>query len=91
MTTSSLRQLPVSQVRDHLAEAVHEAEHAGVCTYITHRGRRAAAVIPADEAEQLDSAEDAYLVCLAENALASGETVSFSDVLAEIAAEGKAA
>ena len=85
--------LPVSELREHLAEIMRDTERTGARTYITHRGRRVAAIVPVDEAERLEAAEDAYLVKLANEAKAAGGgvTTPFADVLAELAAEDKAA
>lgn len=83
--------LPVSELREHLAEVLRDTERTGARTYVTHRGRRIAAIIPVDEAERLEAAEDAYLIKLADEAKASStDTTAFADVLAELAAEERA-
>jgi prevent-host-death family protein len=40
-------EMPISDARDQFAEVVNRAAYAGVVTYVTRRGRRLAAVVPA--------------------------------------------
>lgn len=40
-------EMPVSQARDHLADVVNAAAYGGTVTYVTRRGRRLAAIVPA--------------------------------------------
>lgn len=83
-------EMSVSELRAHLAEVLNEASYSGARTYITRAGRRIAAVVPVDEAELLESAEDAYLIQLAEEAKANQGDKPYkplSQVLAELAAE----
>ena len=84
--------LKVSELRNHLSDVMRAVETIGARTFITNRGRRIAAIVPVDEAERLEAAEDAYLIKLADEAKAAGGgTTPFADVLAELAAEDKAA
>lgn len=66
--------LAITEARDNLADVINEAAYAGRVRYITRRGRRLAAIVPADDAERLERAEDAYLARLAGEALAEIET-----------------
>jgi prevent-host-death family protein len=69
-----------------LTEVLDELVDAGARTFITRAGKRIAAVVPADEAEMLEAAEDAYLNRLADEALeAQGEKPH--KTLAEVVAE----
>lgn len=84
-------ELGITDARDRLAEIVNEAAYTGSVTYITRRGRRLAAIVPAVDAERLEHAEDAYLARLAEQALAEVETgtptVPWDQVKADLEAE----
>ena len=84
-------ELGITDARDRLAEIVNEAAYAGSVTYITRRGRRLAAIVPAVDAERLERAEDAYLARLAGEALAEVEagapTVPWDQVKAELEAD----
>lgn len=66
-------ELGITDARDRLADIVNEAQYTGSVTYITRRGRRVAAIVPAADAERLERAEDAYLARLAGEALAEVE------------------
>jgi antitoxin Phd len=83
--------LGITDVRDRLAEIVNEAAYTGSVTYITRRGRRLAAIVPAVDAERLERAEDAYLARLAGEALAEFEggapTVPWDQVKADLEAD----
>ncbi|WP_018219064.1 type II toxin-antitoxin system prevent-host-death family antitoxin [Salinispora vitiensis] len=63
-------ELPISDARDSLADVVSRAHHAGRITYVTRRGQRLAAVVPAEVAEAIERAEDAADVAAAREALA---------------------
>ncbi|MCZ7439141.1 type II toxin-antitoxin system prevent-host-death family antitoxin [Micromonospora sp. WMMC241] len=70
-------ELPISDARDSLADVVSRAHYAGRITYVTRRGQRLAAIVPADVAEAIERAEDAVDVAAAREALAridEGET-----------------
>jgi prevent-host-death family protein len=66
--------LAITEARDSLADVVNEAAYAGRVRYLTRRGRRLAAIVPAEDAERLERAEDAYLVRLAGEALTEIES-----------------
>ncbi|WFE41706.1 type II toxin-antitoxin system prevent-host-death family antitoxin [Micromonospora sp. WMMD998] len=63
-------ELPISDARDSLADVVSRAHYAGRITYVTRRGQRLAAIVPADLAEAIERAEDAADVSAARDALA---------------------
>ncbi|NYT96568.1 type II toxin-antitoxin system prevent-host-death family antitoxin [Salinispora sp. H7-4] len=63
-------ELPISDARDSLADVVSRAHYAGRITYVTRRGQRLAAVVPAEVAEAIERAEDAADVAAAREALA---------------------
>lgn len=84
-------ELGITDARDRLADIVNEAAYTGSVTYITRRGRRVAAIVPAVDAERLERAEDAYLARLAGEALAEVEagapTLPWDQVKAELQAD----
>ena len=83
-------EIPVSELRAHLADVLNEATYAGKRTFVTRAGKRIAAIIPADEADMLEEAEDAYLMQLADQAEAAQGGKPYkplSQVLAEYAEE----
>jgi antitoxin (DNA-binding transcriptional repressor) of toxin-antitoxin stability system len=49
-------EMSVRELRDTLADALHEAAVHGRITYVTNRGRRLAAVVPLAVAEQEECA-----------------------------------
>ncbi|GAA2222857.1 hypothetical protein GCM10010429_57310 [Micromonospora olivasterospora] len=63
-------ELPISDARDSLADVVSRAHYAGRITYVTRRGQRLAAIVPAEVAEAIERAEDAADVAAAREALA---------------------
>ncbi|QLQ39857.1 type II toxin-antitoxin system prevent-host-death family antitoxin [Micromonospora robiginosa] len=63
-------ELPISDARESLADVVSRAHYAGRITYVTRRGQRLAAIVPADLAEAIERAEDAVDVAAAREALA---------------------
>lgn len=70
-------EISISAARDDLAEVVSRAHYAGRITYVTRRGQRLAAIVPAEMAEAIERAEDAEDVAAAREALAridAGET-----------------
>ena len=83
----------ITDARDRLADIVNEAAYTGSVTYITRRGRRLAAIVPAADAERLERAEDAYLARLAGESLAEVEagapTVPWDQVKAELEADSE--
>lgn len=62
--------LPITDARDRLADVVNEAAYAGQVTYLTRRGRRVAAVVPAEVVEAAERWEDEQLGRMADEALA---------------------
>ncbi|HEY7432189.1 MAG TPA: type II toxin-antitoxin system prevent-host-death family antitoxin [Streptosporangiaceae bacterium] len=77
-------ELSISEARDGLADIVNAAAYGGVVTYVTRRGRRLAAVIPAELMEAIEAAEDTADVAAARAAIAEpGPNVSHGDVLAD--------
>jgi len=83
--TAPAEEMPASQVRSDFADVIGRAQHAGVTTYITHHGRRVAAVVPVEAAEALERLEDRVLAGMGEEALAeSGPSVPLASVIAEL-------
>ena len=62
--------MPISNARDDLANVVSRAHYNGRITYLTRRGQRIAAIVPAELAEAIERAEDAADVAAAREALA---------------------
>lgn len=85
--TSSPEELPISDARDHLTEVVARATYGGQITYITKRGRRVGAIVPAEVAEAAEHAEDAYLARLARDAEAELAAGAPTRALAEVIAD----
>ncbi|MBA2322668.1 MAG: type II toxin-antitoxin system prevent-host-death family antitoxin [Pseudonocardiales bacterium] len=84
-SSSSPDELPANEVRRAFSEVVGRAQHGGHVTYITHHGRRVAAVVPADAAEYLEQLEDRALAAMAEEALAEGgEPIPWEQVRSEM-------
>ena len=88
MTAEPLQEMSISAARDDLADVVSRAHHAGRITYVTRRGKRLAAIVPADLAEAIERAEEAADVAAAREALAridAGETpVPLEDLRREL-------
>lgn len=83
-------ELPASQARSRISELL-DAVADGEFIYLTRRGKRVAALMPADIAENYEKIEDEYWARRAEEArarLASGEdeAIPFDQLVAE--AEG---
>ena len=77
--------MSASKVRQEFADVIGRAQHAGTTTYITHHGRRVAAVVPVEAAEALERLEDEALVKMAREALAEpGSSVSLHQVMKEL-------
>ncbi len=75
----------MSDARVHLADVVSRAAFAGERTYLTRRGRRVAAVVPAELLEAIGAAEDAADVAAAAAAIEEGgEPVPLETVRAEL-------
>ncbi|MFJ5664943.1 type II toxin-antitoxin system prevent-host-death family antitoxin [Micromonospora sp. LA-10] len=81
-------ELPISDARDSLADVVSRAHYAGRITYVTRRGQRLAAIVPAELAEAIERGEDAVDVSAARDALArieAGDTpVPLADLRDEL-------
>jgi len=86
--TEPVRDLTISDARDHLADVVSRAAYAGRITYVTRHGQRMAAIVPAGMAEAVERAEDAEDVAAAREALAridaGDEPVSLADLRTEL-------
>lgn len=80
--------MPITDARDQLAEIVSLAAYRGQVTYLTRHGKRVAAIVPADDAEEIERIEDAWLAKQAEAAQAGiragDRTVSLADVLTKL-------
>lgn len=75
-----------TDARNHFAEVVGRAQHAGVTTAITSYGRRVAAIVPAEVLDLLEELEDRGLSRMAREAkVEAGETVDHDALLAEFA------
>ncbi|WP_199435571.1 type II toxin-antitoxin system prevent-host-death family antitoxin [Qaidamihabitans albus] len=90
--TAQPAELAVSDARNRIAELVDSAED-GEIAYLTRRGTRVAAIVPADVAEEHERLEDQYWSRRAEQArerIASGEdtVISLDQLIAD--AEGGA-
>jgi antitoxin Phd len=78
------RDIPVTDARTRLADVIEQAG-TGEITYLTRHGRRVAAIVPADVAEALERAEDAYLSRLAAQAEAEGgKPIPMAELVAEL-------
>jgi prevent-host-death family protein len=86
--TEPAQDLTISDARTHLADVVSRAAYAGRITYLTRRGQRIAAIVPANIAEAIERAEDAEDIAAAREALAridAGQTpISLADLRAEL-------
>lgn len=57
---SYMTEVPVSEVRDHLAELIEQARTSGEPVFVTRRGRRVAVIIDPEAYERVvEAAEDA--------------------------------
>jgi len=68
--TEGAHELPITDVRDRLADVVNAAAYAGQVTYLTRHGRRLAAIVPVEDAEAAERWEDQQLGRMADEALA---------------------
>ena len=80
-------ELPASEARSRISELL-DAVADGEFVYLTRRGKRVAALMPADIAENYEKIEDEYWARRAQEArarLASGEdeVISFDQLVAE--------
>jgi prevent-host-death family protein len=84
---SGVTEVPASEARARISELL-DAVADGEFVYLTRRGKRVAALMPADIAENYEQIEDEYWARRAEEArtrLAAGEdeVISFSQLLSE--------
>ena len=57
---SYMKELAVSEARNHLADVIDEARRSGEPVFVTRRGRRVAAIVDADAYEKVvEAAEEA--------------------------------
>ena len=78
-------EVSVSEVREHLADLLEQVDRDGRRVYVTKRGRRIGALVPADVAEQAEVDEDAYWARRAERVLSAGEpTVSWDEAVRQL-------
>jgi prevent-host-death family protein len=95
ITSGEVVELPASEARSRLAELL-DAVADGAFVYLTRRGKRVAAIMPADLAENYEKIEDEYWARRADEArqrLARGddEVILFDQLVAEAEApEGQA-
>lgn len=83
--TAPADEMSSSQLRAQIADVIGRAQHTGQITYITHHGRRVAAVVSVEAAEALERLEDKVLGDLAARSLAEpGQAVPLATVLAEL-------
>lgn len=75
-------EIPASEARNHMGELL-DAVRDGEIVYLTRRGKRIAAMVPADVAEHYEQLEDAYWSRRAAEA-DTGDTVPWSVALAEL-------
>jgi prevent-host-death family protein len=66
-------EVPVSDVREHLADLLDIVDREGRRVYVTKRGRRVGALVPVDVAERSEENEDAYWSARATNVMEAGE------------------
>lgn len=58
----------MSHLRSHLAEMLYAVDRDGARTFVTRNGRRIAAIVPVDEGEAMERAEDEWLSKLVDQA-----------------------
>lgn len=82
------QEMPISTARDDLANVVSRAHYNGRITYLTRRGQRLAAIVPAELAEAIERAEDEADIAAAREALAridaGDKPIPFAQVRAEL-------
>lgn len=80
-----MSEMPISDARQHLSEVVNRAAYGREAVYLTRRGRRLAAVVPAEMLEAFEAAEDAADVAAARAALADeGPRVTLDQLRADL-------
>lgn len=85
---SGVVEVPLSEARDRLADLVDSVRDEDTFIYLTRRGKRIAALMPADIAANYEQIEDEYWARRAEEAharIAAGEdeVISFDRLVAE--------
>jgi len=79
-------EVSVSHARAHMAELLDDVQDGGT-VYLTHYGKRIAAIVPADAAEYLERLEDDYWGKRADEALADPEpSIPWEEVVRELEA-----
>ncbi len=81
-THGGVHELPATEARNQLAELLDHVTD-GEFVYLTRRGKRVAALMPADVAENYEAIEDAYWARRAEQAR-TGDTVTWEQAIAEV-------
>lgn len=66
-------EVPMSEVRERLADLLDLVDRDGLRVYVTKPGRRVGALVPVDVAERSEEHEDAYWSARAARVLESGE------------------
>ena len=83
-----MSEMAVTEAREHLSDVVNRAAYGGETVFLTRRGRRVAAIVPAELLEALEAAEDAADVAAAREAMAEGGAViSLEEFRTELAQE----
>jgi prevent-host-death family protein len=78
-------ELTLTDARNRLPELVDTVIRDGGTVYLTRYGRRVAALVPADVAEEHERLEDAYLSALADEAKADTDPpLSTSELIKEL-------
>jgi prevent-host-death family protein len=80
-----MSELPVSEARDHLAEAIESARSTQQPVYVTRRGRRVAVIVDADAYDRLvEAAEEAADRAELNAARADDDFVPWDEVKAQL-------
>lgn len=82
-----VRELPATEARNQMSELLDLVAD-GEFVYLTRRGKRVAALMPADVAENYETIEDAYWAQRAEQAK-TGDSVPWEQVIADIEGSGE--
>jgi prevent-host-death family protein len=67
--SDNAHEMPVTDVRDRLADVVNEAAYGRQVTFLTRHGRRLAAIVPVETAEAAERWEDEQLGRIADEAV----------------------